>query len=77
MIIFIQIVFISKTVNGKYSDWQSSLSKCKSEHNSYPLGDVDITNPTEACVLIQGQHQGPSWLGIAKEVYISNDGGNW
>nr|XP_034315822.1 uncharacterized protein LOC109618528 [Crassostrea gigas] len=65
----------NKTLYAEYSDWQSSLVKCKSKHNSYLLGDVNLTDPRQACNLFQGQPYGPSWIGIAKEIYISIDGG--
>nr|XP_034315823.1 uncharacterized protein LOC117685508 [Crassostrea gigas]XP_034315824.1 uncharacterized protein LOC117685508 [Crassostrea gigas] len=64
----------NKTFLNVYSRWQSSSSVCKSKHNSYLLGDVDLTNPEQACNLIQGQPLGLSWIGIAKEFYISIDG---
>lgn len=56
------------------TDWQSSSVKCKSAHNSYLFGDVDLTDPEQACNLIQNQPVGPSWLGIAREIYISING---
>lgn len=78
LIMFIHIVFFKKkTVLKVYSGWQSSLSECKSRHNSYLLGDVDLTDPAQACSFIEGQPLGTSWLGIAKEVYISIDGGKF
>lgn len=73
---FIQMVFF-KTVLNVYNGWQSSSSECKSRHNSYLLGDVDLTDPEQACALIQGQPLGPSWLGIATEEYISNERGKF
>lgn len=58
-----------------YRDWQSSSAICKSIHNSYLLGNVDLTKPDQTCNLIQEQHFSQSWLGITKELYISIDGG--
>lgn len=69
--------FYFKAVLNAYSGWTTSSSECKSRNNSYLLGDVDLTDPVQACALIQGKPEGPSWLGIAKEVYISNAGGNF
>ncbi|XP_052679969.1 uncharacterized protein LOC128160652 isoform X3 [Crassostrea angulata] len=63
----------NKTLSKVYSGWQSSSSECKSRHNSYLLGDVDLTDPAQACKFIEGQPLGHSWLGIAREVYISNE----
>lgn len=77
LIMFIQIAFFFKTVLNVYSGWQSSSSECKSKHNSYLLGDVDLTDPAQACSFIEGQPLGQSWLGIATEVYISNERGNF
>lgn len=74
--VYSNILFF-KTVLKVYSGWQSSSSKCKSKHYSYLLGDVNLTNPVQACALIQGQLAGQSWLGIAREVYISNERGNF
>lgn len=73
----ITLYFLFKTVYAGYSGWQSSLSECKLKHNSYPLGDVDLTHPAQACDLIHKQPTGPSWIGIAKELYISYVGGNF
>lgn len=58
-----------------YRAWQSSSAICKSIHNSYLLGNVDLTKPEQTCNLIQKKHFGPSWLGISKELYICIDGG--
>lgn len=71
------LLFLFQTVYTVYKDWKSSSSECKSKYNVYLLGDVNLTNPVQACALIQEKLEGPSWLGIAKEVYISNDGGNY
>lgn len=57
--------------------WQSSSAECKSEHNSYLFGDIDLTDPSKACKSIQGMVPSPSWIGIAKEKYISIDGGKF
>lgn len=51
--------------------------ECKSNHNSYLLGDADLTNPMQACALIKEQFLSPSWIGIAKELYLSNNGGKF
>lgn len=74
---FIQTGFFFKTALKVYGGWQSSSSECKSKYSSYLLGDVNLTNPRQACNLIQGKTLGQSWLGIAKEVYISNERGNF
>lgn len=58
-----------------YNTWQSSSAICKSNHNSYLLGNVDLTKPEQTCNRIQEQHFDLSWLGITKELYISIDGG--
>lgn len=70
-------LFKTFTVYHIYYDWQSSLAECKSKHNSYLLGDVNLTDPRQACNLIQKQSRVPSWIGIAKEFYISIDGGKF
>lgn len=74
---FLKTIVYTFTVYHVYQDWQSSLAECKSQHNSYLLGDVNLTDPQQACNLIQGQPLGPSWIGIAKEIYISIDGGKF
>lgn len=56
--------------------WNEAVILCKAVYDSYLLGNVDLTDIDQACSIIQGQLQGPSWLGIAKETYISMDGGN-
>nr|XP_034307796.1 uncharacterized protein LOC117683089 [Crassostrea gigas] len=62
----------NKTLYTANGDWKSSEEECKVKHNSYLFGDLDLTDPKHACTLIHGQSQGPSWLGIAKEIFISN-----
>lgn len=57
-------------------NWNEAVILCKAVYDSYLLGNVDLTDIDQACSIIQGQLQGPSWLGIAKETYISMDGGN-
>lgn len=57
-------------------NWSEAAELCKEVFDSYLLGNVDLTDIDQACSIIQGQLQGPSWLGIAKETYISMDGGN-
>lgn len=56
--------------------WKEAVILCKAVSDSYLLGNVDLTDVDQACSVIQGQLNGPSWLGIAKETYISTDGGN-
>lgn len=69
-------MFLYLTVYSNFNNWQSSSTECKSNNNSYLLGDIDLTEPAKACALIQGKPLGPSWIGIAKEVYMSNAEGN-
>lgn len=64
-------MFQTITAYTEYNIWQLSSAECKSKHNSYLFGDVDLTNPRRACDFMQGHPPGPSWLGIAKELYIS------
>lgn len=54
--------------------WKEAVILCKAVSDSYLLGNVDLTDVDQACSVIQGQLNGPSWLGIAKETYISTDG---
>lgn len=70
-------IFQTFTVYTVYSDWQSSSAECKSKLNFYLLGDVDLTDPEQACTLIQGEPTGPSWPGIVRELYISTDEGKF
>lgn len=69
-------MFLYLTVYITYNNWQSSSIECKSKYNSYLLGDIDLTEPRKACEIIQGKPLGPSWIGIAKEVYMSKAEGN-
>lgn len=71
----LNIFFFKFTDFASYHTWQSSSALCKSNRNSYLLGNVDLTKPTQTCNLIQEQPFGPSWLGITKELYINVDGG--
>lgn len=48
---------------------------CKTQANAYLFGDVPTFDAREACKFIGGNATGPTWLGIAKEKYISMDGG--
>lgn len=76
-IIIIRFIFQTFVVYTEYNNWQTTSAECKLKHNSYLFGNVDLTNPSRACTLIQGQPQGPSWLGIAKELYISTYDGKY
>lgn len=67
----LRFIFPTFAVYTEYNNWQSTSAECKLKHNSYLFGDVDLTDPRRSCDLIQGQPQGPSWLGIAKELYVS------
>lgn len=58
-----------------YGNWSMSSSVCKSTQMSYLFGDVNLTDVSDACNQIQGEVTGPSWLGVAKEIYISVDRG--
>lgn len=71
-----RFMFQYLTVYTKYQNWQSSSAECKSQHNSYLLEDIDLTEPKKACALIKEKPVGPSWIGIAKEVYMSKAEGN-
>lgn len=74
-----RFIFQTFTVYTEYHNWQLSSAECKSNHDSYLFEDVNLTDLRQACNLIQGQPQGPSWLGIAKdlELYISTYGGRF
>lgn len=75
-VLYLFTFYFTLTVYTANGDWKSSEEECKVKHNSYLFGDLDLTDPKHACTLIHGQSQGPSWLGIAKEIFISN-GGNF
>lgn len=63
----------NKVLKNTNMNWQQTLKVCKSRHESYLFGDVDLTNAESACSKIQGNVPSPYWLGIAKDVYISID----
>lgn len=80
MFIFIHILGVFLYAGyAVYTDWQSSSAECKStsKQNSYLFGDVNLTDPMQACNLIRNNFSSPSWIGIAKELYISSDGGTF
>lgn len=77
LIISIQIFFFQFIVYAAYKNWRPSSEDCKSMQNSYLFGDINLTDPVQACTLIQGKPFGPSWIGIAKELYIGIDGGRF
>lgn len=64
------VFYFKRTVYAVYENWQSSTTDCKSKRNSYLFEDVNLTDPSHACALIQGQPFGSSLLGIANELYI-------
>lgn len=51
--------------------WKESTQLCKAEKDAYLSGDLPTNDAKQACNLINGFASGPSWLGIAKEKYIS------
>lgn len=59
-----------------YGNWNEAAKQCKEISDSYLLGNVNLTDVEQTCSIIQGKLNGPSWLGIAKETYISMGGGN-
>lgn len=68
-------LFYSTVVRGHSRNWAASSSYCKNKKHAYLFGKLPITNIQEACKLLNGGATGPTWLGIAKEKYISMDGG--
>lgn len=73
-VLYLFTFYFTFTVYTANGDWKSSEEECKLKHNSYLFGDLDLNDPGQACALIKKQTQGPSWLGIAKEIFISNGG---
>lgn len=72
------MIIILFTVNkSMQSSWQISSELCKSNHQAYLYGDINLTDVNSACQHIEGQVTGPAWLGIAKEKYISFYEGNF
>lgn len=69
--------FFKFIVHAAYLFWQLSSEDCKLKHKSYLFGDVNLTDPVQACTLIQGNLFGPSWIGIGKELYIGVNGGRF
>lgn len=51
---FLPFSFIFQTFTVYMADknWQSSSVECKLKHKSYLFGDVDVTDPEQACALI-------------------------
>lgn len=62
-------------VHNSARNWNMSSEFCKTQANAYLFGDVPTFDAREACKFIGGNATGPTWLGIAKEKYISMDGG--
>lgn len=72
------LCFLFQILAYPYSgNWNEAAELCKAIYDSYLLGNIDLTDVDQTCSIIQGQLNGPSWLGIAKETYISMDGGNF
>lgn len=67
--------FHSIVVHRHAGNWEFSSSFCKTEKHAYLFGTMPSTNIQEACKLLKGNATGPTWLGVAKEKYISMDGG--
>lgn len=68
--------FLHSTVVHNYArNWNMSSKFCKTHGKAYLSGDVPTTDVHKACEFIERKATGPTWLGIAKEKYISMDGG--
>lgn len=56
--------------------WRGSMEICKSEFHSYLFGDLPVGNERAMCKAINTILPGPTWVGIATQLYISLDQGN-
>lgn len=57
------------------SNWTISVEQCKQSTLSYYLlGDVNLTNPHDECIIINHKSD-VFWLGVARQTYTSIDQG--
>jgi hypothetical protein len=47
------------------------MAKCKTQRE-YMFGNVTLKNATQDCKRISSKHTNPSWLGVARQSYVSD-----
>lgn len=62
--------------NGTPVSWRESMNLCKTEFDSYLFGYLPLGNESVMCETIDTTLAGPTWIGIATQIYISSDQGN-
>ncbi|MES1922372.1 hypothetical protein MHBO_003879 [Bonamia ostreae] len=55
-------------------NWTASMIKCERQ-NEYMFGNVTLNNADQDCQRISPKHTSPSWIGVARQSYVSEDKG--
>lgn len=55
-------------------NWTESMRKCKMQ-NEYMFGKITLENVNRDCQMISPNRTNPSWLGVARQSYVSEDEG--
>ncbi|XP_055999498.1 uncharacterized protein LOC125663540 isoform X2 [Ostrea edulis] len=63
------------SVSKSYQNWTSSMQLCKKENSSYLAGNISLNDIDQTCDRLNVTLTGPSWLGVAKELYMGSDRG--
>lgn len=56
--------------------WRVSMGRCTMNFKSYLFGDLPRGNESVMCEAIGVKLTGPTWIGIATQIYISAGQGN-
>lgn len=67
-------LFVAPPYNGYARNWSLSMKQCKKLHQSYLLGDFNLSDPRQGCMRIPHNLQ-LVWVGVARQKYTSIDQG--
>lgn len=77
MIVFYDYsVKLIKSPDDRAVSWRESMEHCEMYFDSYLFGDLPLGNESVMCETIDIRLRGPTWIGIATQIYISADQGN-
>lgn len=67
-------IYLIEIGDNSNSDWIGSMRKCK-DQGEYMFGNVTLNDPAQDCQRISQNHINPSWIGVARQSYVSEDEG--
>ncbi|MES1922678.1 hypothetical protein MHBO_004200 [Bonamia ostreae] len=69
-------VKLIKSSDDRAVSWRESMEHCEMYFDSYLFGDLPLGSRKKMCKTIGVELSGPTWIGIATQIYISADQGN-